>query len=157
MLCSVSGSGTWVCVSSGNPGVWRKIAGHATAGAFHAISPQRVFDSRHTTKLTNGQTRDILVANGIDAAGTAVVLDLVPVGATAIALNLTVTATTGSGHLVVWPQGQPQPLSSAISWFATGQSIANGFTAAISSSRSISVSCGGGSTHFFIDVAGYYL
>ena len=157
LICSNTGSGTWVCVTTGSPGVWRKIAGPATAGALHAISPQRVFDSHHTTKLANGQTDDVVIANAIDSTGAVTVPDLVPDGATAIALNLTITATTGAGHLIVWPQGQPKPLSTAISWFAAGQTLTNGFTVAISTIRHVSVYCSGGSTHFSIDVAGYYL
>eukprot|EP01041_Mallomonas_annulata_P018154 gene18153-36952_t len=36
----------WYCVASGTPGDWRKIVGLASAGAFHAIDPVRVYDSR---------------------------------------------------------------------------------------------------------------
>ena len=158
MLCSNDGSGTWICVTSGDPGVWRKLAGPTTAGAFHAISPQRVYDSRHASALPHGHTRDILVANSIDSTGATATVDLVPVGATAVALNLSIAKTTGTGNLTAWPQGQPQPLSTVIQWTAKGQALTNGFTAAISTSRKLTVSCAGtGSTHLFVDVGGYYL
>jgi hypothetical protein len=157
LICSVDGSGTWICVTSGTPGLWRKVAGPAAAGAFHAISPQRVYDSRHTSKLSHGQTRNVVVANAINSAGAVTVHDLVPAGATAIALNLSILTTVAAGSLTAWPQGLPRPLSTVIQWRATGQALTNGFTAAISASRELTFYCAGtGSTHLLIDVGGYY-
>ena len=46
LLNDKDGSGIWACVTAGNPGVWRKVAGTATAGAFHAIDGGRAYDSR---------------------------------------------------------------------------------------------------------------
>lgn len=41
-----SAGNLWVCVGSGSPGRWRKLAGSATAGAYHALTPGRAYDSR---------------------------------------------------------------------------------------------------------------
>jgi hypothetical protein len=157
LLNASDGSGTWMCVTGGSPGVWRKLAGATAAGAFHPITPQRVYNSRTPLhKLTAGQTRTVSVANGISSTGAIVIPDLVPAGSTAVALNLTISATVGSGGLVVWPAGTSKPLATAIQWFASGQSLSNGFTAAISANRQLAVYCSGGSTHFLIDITGYY-
>jgi hypothetical protein len=36
----------WYCVTSGTPGTWRQLSGATTAGAFHPVTPGRVYDSR---------------------------------------------------------------------------------------------------------------
>lgn len=51
----------WTCVAAGTPGTWREIAGPASAGAFHAIAPQRVYDSRPDRALVPGTDRVISV------------------------------------------------------------------------------------------------
>ena len=45
LVCDSSGD-LWFCVAGGTPGTWRKVAGGASAGAFHPITPARVYDSR---------------------------------------------------------------------------------------------------------------
>jgi hypothetical protein len=159
LLCSDDGSGTWVCVASGEPGVWRKLAGSSTAGALHPITPQRVYDSRAAEgPLGSGASRTVSVADGVSDTGTVITPDLVPAGATAVALNVTVTQTVGAGYLTVWPAGPTMPLSSAINWFGDGQNLANGLTMAISDERTLQVHCSAGaSTQLVIDVGGYYL
>ena len=85
----------WICTAAGSPGTWREIAGATTAGAFHAVEPRRVYDSRPGSKLAPGEDRVISVANSTD--GT---LDVVPVKATAVTLTVTVTETEGIGGFV---------------------------------------------------------
>ena len=55
----------WLCTAAGSPGTWRQIAGPTTAGAFHAISPRRVYDSRDDTrgKLAADEERVLSMAN----------------------------------------------------------------------------------------------
>lgn len=150
--------GLWICIAGGSPGTWRRIAGTGSAGAFNAINPHRVYNSLHSTKLTSGTTRTVSVANGINASGAVDVANLVPAGATAIAVNITITSTTGSGYLTLFPGGAARPTAGAITWFGSGQTLANGIQLAISSSRTVSIYCGGGgSTQVLLDVNGYYL
>jgi len=62
----------FVCVASGVPGTWRKLAGPTSAGAFHAISPTRVYDSRGSGgKLADGAERNVSMA-GPNAGNPAV-------------------------------------------------------------------------------------
>ena len=162
IVCNAGGF--FACVTTGVPGVWRSLATEATAGAFYAITPTRVYDSRAPVPspglLAGGANRTISVADGRDAAGAIVFPNLVPAGATAVAANITVTATTGSfGYLSVNPGGDTSATSSTINWFGAGQNIANGVTLTLDGSRQLTVVCGagGGSTHFIVDISGYYL
>jgi hypothetical protein len=149
--------GLWLCVEAGTPGTWRKLAGPATAGAFHAITPHRVYDSRHSSKLHNGDSRTITIANGINASGAVDAANLVPAGATAISVNVTVTQTEGGGNVTVYPAGVALPLASTANWFATGQTLANSVQVKISAGRQVIVHCSGTATHVVLDVGGYYL
>jgi len=150
--------GLWLCIVAGSPGTWRKLGGPAAAGAFHAITPHRVYDSRHSSVLTGGHIRTVSVANGINSGGSVDAANLVPAGATAIAVNVTITSTVGGGSITVYPTGATQPLASSINWYASGQTLANGIQVAISASRQVNLFCSGThSTNVILDVSGYYL
>ena len=139
----------------------RELAGPASAGALHPVAPTRVYDSREPApspgRLAAGSDREISVADGRAVAGGGVIVnDLVPAGATAIAYNLTVTQTADGGFLNVTP-GQLGGLgASAINWTESNATIANASFVGVSPDRTIRVSCGAGSTHFLVDVVGYY-
>ena len=155
----------WFCYESGSPGKWRKLAGPDTGGAFHPITPTRVYDSRAAAPspglLTNGNNRLVSVADGRNGAGVVTAANIVAAGATAVAANITITGTTGGfGYLAINPGGNTVEGASTINWFGAGQTIANGVTLTLNASRQLTVICGGGagaSTHFIIDIAGYYL
>lgn len=127
------------------------------------ITPTRVYDSRWSSAggpvgvLHSGTSRTISVADARNGSGVTQA-DLVPVGAKAITMNLTVTGTTGGGFLAVTPGGSPGFTASTINWSASGQTLANGGDARLDSSRHLKVFCGGGgSSQFLVDVTGYYL
>jgi hypothetical protein len=81
----------------------------------------------------------------------------VPVGATAVAYNLTVTATTSGGHMRVWPAGMPLVSASTINWPGAGYSRANGTVVAISPGRDVTLYNGSATpTDALIDTLGYY-
>ncbi|MGB8861885.1 MAG: hypothetical protein WCC60_21700 [Ilumatobacteraceae bacterium] len=158
------GSGAlWYCVTAGKPGTWRRLAAASTAGALHAITPTRVYDSRQALPtpgpLSNGQNRTISVKDGRSISGGAVtVANAVPPGATAVAANITITGTTGTGFLAVNPGGNTTVTASAINWFGADQTIANGLLLTLNASRELTIICdGGGSTHVIVDITGYYL
>jgi len=152
----------WWCVASGNPGQWRKLAGPASAGAFHPVTPTRVYDSRLPTpspgRLQSNESRRVRVADGRDlVSGAAKVNDIVPVGATAITGNLTVAATENGGYLAVNEGGNPVVSASALNWSSSGQVLSNSFVVKIDVDRNITVIAGGGSAHVIVDVTGYYI
>ena len=142
----------FACVTSGTPGVWRKLAGPATAGAFHAISPQRVYDSRGTDgPIADGQERVISVAASTGGG------PVVPAGATAVAITLTVTNTQGAGgFLAVRPAGTGYAGTSSINWFGPGQNLAATVISQLGGDRQLIVHGGFMPADFLIDVTGYY-
>jgi hypothetical protein len=152
----------WFCFKGGQPGEWVKITGRSTAGAFHVVTPGRVYDSRATEPapgaIASGQNRTISVADKRNTAtGTVILADLVPAGATAIAANVTIVSTEGSGFLVCNPGGVTTVDASTINWSAPGQSLANGVILAVDAQRRLTiVAGGGGSSHVVIDVTGYF-
>lgn len=155
----------WLCVENGTPGVWQQIGGLGVAGAYHAVSPSRVYDSRLSTYPLNGvlssyQNRTISVANSYNTGtGALVTSNFVPAGATAVFANVTVVDTVGAGYLAVNPGGTFGVSASTINWSAAGQILANGVALTLNGSRQLTVVAGpaAGSTNFIIDITGYWL
>jgi len=155
----------WYCCEGGTPGKWRKLAGPGTADALHPITPTRVYDSRAAAPspglLASGNNRLVSVADGRNGVGGVTGANIVAAGATAVAANITITGTTGGfGYLAINPGGNTVEGASTINWSAAGLTTANGVTLTLNATRQLTVICGGGagaSTHFIIDIAGYYL
>jgi hypothetical protein len=142
----------WICTAAGTPGTWREIAGPTTAGAFHAIAPRRVYDSRPNDRLAPGADRTVSVANSTD--GT---VDVVPVGATAVSLTVTVTGTEGAGGFVaVRPAGTGYNGTSSVNWFGPGQNLATTVITGVDADRQIVLRAGEQYTHIVVDVTGFY-
>lgn len=160
-----SANALWFAVSSSGTGRWRRLTAVNSAGAFTAITPVRVYDSRWnpapggvTVGTLGGGSREISVANGRDGTtGAITAADAVPSGSRAIAFNVTITSTTTAGFLNVTPGGTSSA-SSTINWDGNGITVANAAIVALSTTRTIRVTAGGpGTTQFIIDVAGYWL
>ena len=145
-------------------GVYRKLAGTGTAGAFHALSPARLYDSRAAApsvgSIATGGTRTLSMADKRDlTTGNVTTANYVPAGATAITCNVTVVNTAGSGFLTVNPGGTTEVNAATINWFGAGQILNNGVTVTLNAAREVTVICGGSgaSADFVIDVTGYFL
>ncbi len=153
----------WSCVVAGAPGVWRKLAGPTTAGSLHTVTPTRVYDSRSPQPLPGmldtNQPRTISVADGRKPiSGNVQTVDLVPPGATAIACNITITETIGSGFATVNPGINEVISASTINWSHSDQTMANGIIVGVDDERRITlIAGGGGSTHIIVDITGYFL
>lgn len=153
----------WVCVTGGLPAAWRKLAGPGTAGAFHALNPIRVYDSRQALPqpgvLSTGQNRTISVKDARAVNGGAITItDAIPAGATAVAANITIASSSGGGYLAVNPGGNTVISASTINWSAAGQVLANGVILTLNNERQLTIICdGGGSTQFIVDITGYFL
>ncbi len=152
----------WVCVKSGNPGQWLKLAGTATAGSYHPITPARVFDSRLAAMPSSGKFRantnrviDARDARHVET-GKVVARNVVPPGATAITYNLTVTNTDGPGYVFLAPGNATQITASSINYAAPGTTIANGGTVKLDAQRRLKAFCAVGGTDVIVDVTGYY-
>lgn len=154
----------WYCATSGTPGAWRTLGGPGSAGAFHAVTPGRLYDSRGMTPaaaLAAGATRVVTLRDRVNATTFALeAANYVPAGATALTVNVTVVNTVGSGFLAVNPLGDAVVHAATINWSATGQILNNGVNITLLGDRQVTVIAGGSAgaqTDFVIDVTGYYL
>ncbi len=112
---------------------------------FVALSPVRVLD-----------TRTGLGAAGPLAAEATLALSVpgVPVEATAVMVNVTVTEPDRDGFLTVWPCGPARPLVSNLN-FAAGESRPNLVVATRGAAGQICLG-GNATTHVLADLAGWY-
>jgi hypothetical protein len=142
----------FVCVLGGSPGTWRELAGPKSAGTFHAISPQRVYDSRGGDgPLADGVERIVAVIGPNPGA------PVVPHGANAVSITLTITETQGAGgFLAVRPAGTPYAGTSSINWFGPNQNIATTVISQLGADRQLMMHGGAAPTQFLVDVTGYY-
>jgi hypothetical protein len=165
MLYVDSTASLWFCTSGGTPGTWIRLSGPQSGvqgGALNYLAvPGRIFDTRPGTPvplpppalkvpLAGGSTTTIQVT------GTPVGALSVPVGATGIFGNLTVTNTQGPGDLILWPHGAPQPNASNIN-YGPGQTVANSFNVGLSSGGAIDLFVHVSGTDVLLDIAGYVL
>jgi hypothetical protein len=120
---------------------------------FVPVTPCRAYDSRSTTPLTSGVSRDVALS-GV-AAGDC----NIPSNAKSLSMNIAVTGATHNGNLKIYPTGGPVPGASAINFPATISRANNGM---------IMVGTGGqltilpsladpsGQVHCIIDINGYF-
>jgi hypothetical protein len=139
------GSGTYTLSVTGTFGV-------PNNSSFFTLTPCRILDTRDPAgpfggpALAAGGTRIFTIANQCG----------VPSTAKSVSVNITVTQPTSPGHLILFPGGAP-PAVSAIN-FRAGQTRANNAIVPLSGTGTISVADGQGSgtTHFILDVNGYF-
>ncbi|MGD9792778.1 MAG: hypothetical protein AB7V43_04790 [Acidimicrobiia bacterium] len=150
-LANDAGGDLWLCVNSGNPGTWRKLAGPSSAGALHVLAtPTRVYDSRNdpSGRIAAGATRTIALN---PTAG-------IPGGATAAMMNITLVNTVGGGFLTVFSAALTSvPGTSSVNWFESDQILSNLQVSAIDSSARIKIYSGANVTDVIVDVIGYCL
>lgn len=149
----------WFCVEAGLPGAWRKISGGDTAGAFHAVTPFRVYDSRQETDgaFAGDENRTISVADARDVDTYAVVAaGAVPAGASAITGNVVAIGTSDTGFLSINPGGVSDISAATVNW-TSGQNIGNAGVFALDADRQVEAVFGpGNGCHMTIDVTGYW-
>jgi hypothetical protein len=72
-----------------------------------------------------------------------------------VVINVTVTNTTASSALIVWPDGVAKPLASDLNWTAR-ITVPNLVVVKVGANGKIDVYNFSGSTAVVIDVAGYF-
>jgi glucose/arabinose dehydrogenase len=129
------------------------VVGTPPPGTYYTVTPCRAVDTRNATgayggpALVGGATRAFILANRCG----------VPMGAKAVAVNVTAVGATQAGDLRMFPTGGAATSSNLN--FSIGQTRANNAEVKVSTSGSLSVTCamaGAGSTHFLLDVVGYF-
>ena len=121
--------------------------GGGSGARYGPLVPSRILDSRtgpgYTTKWGPGVTRDLTLTG-------------VPVGATAVVLNVTATNPTAAGFATLWPSGLARPDPASNLNFVPGQTVPNLVTAAIGANGKVSLYNSAGTTDFIADLVGYY-
>jgi len=81
----------------------------------------------------------------------------IPVDASSVALNVTITQPTAAGDLRIVPAGGSLPLVSTLNW-RPGQTRANNAIALLGTGGAITVHVdqSSGTVHLVVDVVGYY-
>ena len=156
-IVETSSGDLWLCTTAGFPGTWRKLAGPATAGAFHVLpAPARVYDSRPGFAPTSVGPKTPF------AAGSTRVFDLrangsgVPAGATAAMVTLLlVNAASGAGNLTIWANGATKPVANTLVWGGTAGRFAATAVTALDAQARVQVNASA-RTDLVIDVVGYY-
>ena len=124
-----------------------------TAGQQVALTPARITDTRPGSGWPNaGSTVGPNGSLDIQVTGAGGV----PLtGASAAILNVTVTNTTASSVLTVWPTGVTQPTASNLNWVA-GQTVPNRVIVPIGTGGKVSVYNVRGATDVIVDISGYF-
>jgi hypothetical protein len=126
---------------------------NGTAGGYVAVSPARITDTRAGSGQANagstlgaGSTLSVQVtgAGGVPATGVS-----------GVVVNATVTNTTGSSFLTVWPTGGTMPTVSNLNWVA-GWTVPNRVIVPVGTGGKVNFYNKFGSTDLVVDVDGYY-
>lgn len=120
-------------------------------GGFFPVAPCRVVDTRTIAAPLLANTTRTFAVGGVCG---------IPADATAVAVNLTAVNPGDLGDLRLYPTGQALPQVSAIN-FAAGKTRANNAVVGLGTGSAVDVHCdmpplSGASTHFVLDVAGYF-
>ncbi len=130
------------------------LAGTPTeAGAFTALSPARILDTRYGTgaaraKVAKHATVHLQVTGkgGVPASGVS-----------AVVLNVTATNPASSGYITAYPDGTSRPTASNLN-LVKGQTVPNLVVVKLGAGGRVSLYNGtGGTVDLIADVAGYYL
>lgn len=118
-----------------------------SSGLFVPLSPARAYDSRVTGGVHPAGTTRAVQIGGPGLVG-------VPLGATAVSLNLTSTQAAGNGFVTLHAGGTARPTSSNLNFGATVP-VANAGIVEVSPGGAIEVFVHN-TTHVIIDVNGYF-
>ena len=120
---------------------------------FFPLTPCRVVDTRDADGTYGGPA----LAAGADRSFVLASQCGVPSTARAVAINLTVTLSSGPGTLVVYPGGLALPPTSSLN-YRMAQTRANNVIVGMGPAGDVVVHCGQatGSAHVIIDVGGYF-
>ncbi|NMM25399.1 MAG: hypothetical protein HHJ11_18335 [Phycicoccus sp.] len=118
-----------------------------TGAGFTGTAPARVLDTRSglgapKAKLGAGRTLTLTVPG-------------LPAGATAVALNVTVTGPTAASYLSVYPGGTTRPTASSLN-FVAAQTIPNMVLVKLGPGGTVTFYNAAGTVNVIADLVGYY-
>jgi hypothetical protein len=119
--------------------------GTVTNSAYTALPPVRLLDTRlsHQTLAADSGLNLTVTGNGV------------PINATAVALNVTVTNTTAASFLTAYPAGQARPLSSNLNW-GPGETVPNLVVIPIGTNGQVTFYNANGNADVVVDLEGYF-
>ncbi|HRE02980.1 MAG TPA: hypothetical protein PLV68_16900, partial [Ilumatobacteraceae bacterium] len=136
------------------------VTGYFPPGSgFSPLTPARLADTRPPAE--DGQTTDgAFLGNGRIGSTQTYPFSVanrggLPAAPTAVALNVTVVAPTGSGFVTVWPCGDNRPWASSVN-FAAGDVAPNAVITKVGTNGTVCVFASGAATHVVVDVTGYF-
>jgi hypothetical protein len=144
--------------STGSVQIIADVSGYYTGanlpsgqGAFGALTPLRLLDTRSGKGAPKGT-----VVKGGSVAFT-VTGNGVPLGVSAVVLNVTVTEPTSSGFITAYPHGGPIPTASNLNFLAK-QIVPNLVVVPVGADGKVSLFNGSaGTVHLLADISGYFL
>jgi peptidoglycan hydrolase-like amidase len=118
------------------------FGGGVGGDAFVGTIPSRFVDTRNAIGAPKARVEPS-AALRVPVIGAAIqrtngIADVIPAGATAVAVNVTAIQPTGAGYFTVWPCGTPQPVASNVN-FVAGATVANGVVAPVGPDGSICI------------------
>jgi hypothetical protein len=147
-----------VVLGAGGFGVVNASISNGDRAIYMPIAPIRVLDTRSSAKVVDSTLR--LVVEGVITVAYGTSQQVVPMDASAVAINVTVTSTrknAGYGFVTIFPcvsNRDTVPDASSLN-FEDGVDIANALNVATSSNGSICLYVHG-SADLLVDVTGYY-
>jgi hypothetical protein len=146
VITDVAEDGTFTVTNNGDTAtdVIVDLTGTFTPGQgamYYAVDPVRAYDSRTDTPLTDTRPRTTALP--------------VPDDAVAVAVNTTITGTTGSGWLAITP-GTGAPQTSTVNWYDSPTTRANGSITGLTQTSTTAHVGGFYSTHYLHDITGYF-
>jgi hypothetical protein len=126
----------------------------STAGTFFSISPCRLIDSRAEP---NGTYAGPALTSGVERLVPTFGQCGVPATAKALAINVTATGATSGGFIRLYAGGSAPTATSSLN-FAAGQTRANNAVVPLPDTGVLGIlaELGSGTTHFILDVSGYF-
>jgi hypothetical protein len=123
---------------------------------YFTVAPCRVADTRNAAGPAGGPALQANTSRSFAAAGACGI----PASAKAAAVNVTVTGATVAGDLRLYPADAALPLASTIN-FGPEKTLANNAVVRLGTAAAVAVRCdmpagSTGSTHFILDVTGYF-
>lgn len=156
-----------LCIESGvsSTHVVADVTGaYLTTDQFGAVEPARLLDTRDADPANDiGLTVDGQFAGdgaltvGEQYSFTVAGRGDVPEGARLVALNVTVTGTTGPGYLTAWDCTEERPLASSLNFATADTTIANSVIVPLSADGELCLYSGVSGTEVVADVTAYYL
>lgn len=119
---------------------------------YHPVQPTRIVDTRGPVGVPTAAPLGAGQTVGVDLTGGTTGI---PEGASGVVVNTTVTATTGSSYLTVWPSGVARPNASNLNWTA-GRTVPNLVSTKVGTGGLTNVFNAAGQAHVIMDLNGWY-